>query len=386
MNYGELQTEYFAYLGELNILTSAITATTPVQATAKRHINAAYQEICSAYDWGWLRDEVRIPYVEQETGTITIGAESLVATIGGGLSLRLSHQGQLLRYEDQLIRIAEVIDGTTCVLASHPGAALVAEDITIYNDVYFFPWDFLSLVSARDEVDQRELIVANPHQMVRAGRLDPDDSGDVAWIDVDFKQLARDQWTDTTVSVTNGSAQVDHAAASWDTFVRTGVSLGDATLKIEGDNREYTIQRFNGNNQLFLTEPYKGTTNATANYAINPMSRRRYRLLPLPNEADQALIIEYLRRPVNMVLDTDEPIDIPEEYHYSVLLTKAIIKAFEQRQLDARALRAEFGEALKDMKQRSGANSTRFGFRMSRMAQGTAVMAGRIDTSATATP
>jgi hypothetical protein len=383
MNFLQLQVEYFQTFGEVNPADGSIRATPAALVSAKRHINMAYRKVVAEHDWPVLRDEervrMRVPYT---TGTVTVVTGSAAVT-GAGTTWTKAMENQRITINGEEHRIHEVLTGTTLTLKHEviqTGAGALAYNIEF--DVYKMPRRLLKIYAPRNPDVPIALRTANPMRENRGRLLYEDTAGLVDTLDYDFLSTDVDFLNTGTASINQGATTVTLAGGA--PAINAGIYVGSiergAIFRIPGDDVDYYIDNVSGAATFDILSPYRGANVVAGAYVIDPAGLRLFRLIDIPDTAAY-LIFEGKKKVSPMVLDTDTPHPIPEEYHETVLLKGGLVEGLKRRRLPAKDMEADFAQSLASMKSGIQANATQWGARMRRMAQKGTPVAGRILSS-----
>lgn len=379
MNLRQIREQYFQVFGERVIGTGVNQSSFANTDSANRQINQAVRKIITENDFSFLRTEGHVrAQASESTGTVTTVQDS-TALVGAGTAWNRSMEGQFIIVNDFHHRI-RTVSSTTALVLEQPyllaGAALLT--YTIHFDAYKFPRDMLKVYHMRQLNTPTELINANTHLEVQHFLLFDNQTGISNRVDMDFNSTIADFHTTGTATATNGSPTVEGAGGTaWDTQNFENL----ATFRFQDQDRRYQILNIVDADTLTLTENFRGTTQTAQNYVVDPAGIRRFRVLDY-TDFDRYIIIEYKRSIPLLVDDTDTPAPIPEEFHETCILKRAIYEALVQRRLPAADIKRDYDEAIFGMVKGANLNITRFGARIRRIGEGRFREIGFINTRA----
>lgn len=376
MNLRQLREQYFQVFGERVIGTGVSSASFANTNSANRQINQAIHKVISEEDYSFLRTEGHVrAQASESTGTVT-ATEGDTSITGAGTAWNRTMEGQLIIVNGFHHRIRSV-SSTTALVMDQP--YLIAGNIllsyTVHFDSYKFPRDLLKVYHMRQLNTPSELLNANTHLEVQHFLLFDNQTGVSNRVDMDFNSTMSDFYTAGTATTTTGSPTVTGIGTSFATQNLENL----ATFRFADQDRKYQIQAVVDGLTLTLTENFRGTGQTGQNYVIDPAGIRRFRVLDY-TDFDRYIILEYKRGIPLLVDDTDTPAPIPEEFHESVILKRAIYEALVQRRLPSADIKRDYDEAVRGMVKGANLNITRFGARIRRIGEGRTRLVGFVNT------
>lgn len=386
MNLRQIQEHFFQVWGQRVLSTGAIKASFANTDAATRHINTAIKKLATENEFTFLRTEGQVRLRNSVDLAVTVTQFSTAVTAITPVIDR-AFEGQILRIGDEEHRIRSVTSTTTLTLED-PVLRTTSVGLTVTTDfdLYKFPRNFLKYYTGKQLNTPSEIVTANSFWEIQHFLLFQNLFGVVDRIDLDFKSTEVDHYNTGTVTMVLGDATVEGAGGTlWTTLGNVEPGM---IFKLANEDIEYIVDSVTDADTLELTTPYRGT-NVTAGeaYAVDPAGVRRFRIFDYPDATFYAKL-EYQRKPNMLVLQTDTPHPIPEEYHETAIVMRAVYEGAIFRQLPVAITRPFLDEsraAVVLMLKGSNPNSGRSGYRLSRLGEQRGPVVGRIRSNQIAT-
>ncbi len=389
MNLRQMQEHFFAVWGQRVRSTGAVKAGFSTTDTATRHINTAIKKLSVENEFTFLRTEgnVRLRPSVSLTCDVTQGSTSVT---GITTTVDRTFEGQIFRIGDEEHRIRTVPTTASFILEDNfLGTTAVATSATADFDLYKFPRDFLKFYHGKQLATPSEIVASNTFQEIQHFLLFQNLFGIPDRIDLDFKPTDRSYYSVGTVTVIQGSLTVT-GGATGEVYDSAIINAEPGMIfRLDIEDTDYIIASVDGASQVTLTTPYRGPNGSVAglSYAFDPPGIRRFRIFDYP-DAEVYAKLEYSKKANILLLPTDTPHPIPEEYHETAIVMRAIYEGAIFRQLPGAITRPFLEEsraAVMLMLKGSNPNSGRTGYRNARIGESRGPVVGRIRSNQIAT-
>lgn len=349
-------------------------------------VNLAIREIYEVADWWWsiktttMGSESSYETPSPDTGKMAVTQDSNVMTASGvGTGFNDKYVGHHLylkvttgqpSHDGFIFRITDVNTATNVITVDknyHFADATL--DFVAFTWLYALPADFKKVIHVRKMSYGNELKNEGREGTQEIFPVEeteiPEEIANPFFKDEPFyyRVLGNrgfDQYSKGTVRVTQGSKEVIYNPAAAETVNNNLFPRKiPRWIRVGTDEKMYDIDNIDlsPTNKFILFEPYRGATNATASYVINPANSKALMWLPNSNLAMFA-IMEYYSVEQPLVADA-EISKIPEQYH-NVIIEGAIVQAlqfdYEDDALYQRVF-TRYRNALEEMKRANRANS-----------------------------
>lgn len=298
--------------------------TSPEGLSISRELaNRIQREIALRASWPFLVDEKTfVTNALYSTGTVTTTQYGV--TINGSSTVwSLDHQGWNFRLTGSNITYRIIgVDSTISLRLDRPysGATVAGATYEIYQNEYPLERDTIGILKMRIPAQTRT-IVAAPIQSL----FDPERGVESAGTPVVYADAGRTKlpfYNAGTVALNEASTTVTGTTTS---FITTMVGR---MFRVRGERRMYRIRTFSSTIALLLDEAYRGMSQASIAYQIDPPGIPLARLWPRP---DATYDVYYWRKRMPKELEDDDDIsEFPDDFH-DVLISGAIYLALQQR-------------------------------------------------------